>query len=350
MGQASDNMRKSMRITLFAASILLCSGLCLARTDHRKPFADLIWRKALMSGAEIPMRADMTIRDRVQGRTTVTGARVIQGPRGLYRVEFTAPAEARGRIVISDGRAFWAADPNQKLVVKTAVVTGTGQGARRTDPLIEKNYRIVLLSDHEMVAGRAAYLLELSPRLPGKSSQRRWIDRRTFKTLRIETRFSDGVLSRVIAYSHVTLPAPVSMIDFTFPSSTLRIVDRSTPSEFVPGRDLSTRARQLGLEPHGPLGFHLMQMTSGLVGDKTNMQLLYSDGVESISIFVQDGGQTAQVVPANWQRAYLNGTVVFRETTGHNSVLVWSGHGHRFTALSHLQPDTLWTFLESFLK
>lgn len=343
---------KRIHLGFVTAAGLLCAGAVFAQPrGHGDSEADLLWRKSIEVGAETPMRADMTITERILGATTRTTAHVVQSEGGRYRVVFSSPPDAQGRVVASDGAAFWTFDPKLKLLVKYAQVSGTGQGARRTDPLVERNYRIALLSDRDSIAGRPVYVLALVPRLAGKSSQRRWIDRRTFKTLRIETRYADGVVARVIAYSNVELPAHVARADVAPPATTgRRLEDRTTPAVFVPASDLPIRVRELGLGMNGPLGFHLMQITSSAVGGKENLQLLYGDGVGSISIFAQLGGRTPRTIPVDWRRTSIHGTTAFTETTGHTNVVVWSASGHRFTVISHLAPDALQTFLMGLVK
>jgi len=347
----TNKTTKTTLPVLLTAVILLWAGFLASRASQDGERAVELWRKSLISGATTPMRARMTITERIHGRTTTTVAQVIQGTGGRYRVAFTQPRDAAGRIVTSDGRVFWTYEPTKKLLTKNAQVSGTGQGALRTDPLIEDNYRIRLISDSAVVAGRPAYQIELTPRQVGKSRQQRWIDKATFKTLRIETRFADGVTARVIDYSEVTLPALVKQIDFQpLRMPGLRVEDGSTPASYIPASQVRDRARALGLTSDAPLGFRLLQITSVEVGDKPNLQLLYSDGIETVSIFAQDGGRTPKIIPVNWQRESVNGVLVFQEKSGHTNTFVWSANGHRFTAVSHLQIDALNLFLSGIIR
>ena len=156
---------------------------------------------------------------RKHGQTFETRAHVEQGAKGRYRMEYTFPASTRGRIVFSDGNTQWQAEPGRNLLASTDLIPENEQNERNTEDLLARNYRIALVSDEETIAGRRAYLLELLPRQEGKSSQKRWIDRETNKTLRIETHYPDGILARMIAYNVTALPAHIAPSDFAPPAN-----------------------------------------------------------------------------------------------------------------------------------
>ena len=124
------------------------------------------------------MRAEMLMTQRRHGKTITTQAHIVQGPMGKYRMEYLLPVEAKGRIVFSDGRSNWQVEPGGNTLAKTNMVVMSEQRDRELERLIESNYSITLVSEKAEPAGRPAYLLDLTPRLAGKSSQRRWIDQR----------------------------------------------------------------------------------------------------------------------------------------------------------------------------
>src|SRR5579872_5124471 len=184
----------SVKALLLSLGLLAVLGLGLAHRRVAQGDVLTIWRKSLAEGEDTPMRAEMVMTQRRHGITYTTQAHIVQGARGRYRMEYVLPAEARGRIVFSDGQTNWQYEPGRNLLAKTTMVAISEQKDREAETLIESNYRIVLVSDRASTAGRDAYLLDLLPRHAGKSSQRRWIDKRTYKTLRLETHYTDGIL------------------------------------------------------------------------------------------------------------------------------------------------------------
>lgn len=340
-------------IGLFLLSALLLTVLGLHHPWRPEPSGDAltIWRKSLTQGADTPMRAEMQMTQRHHGITYPTEAHIVQGAKGRYRMEYVLPEEARGRIVFSDGETNWQYEPKQNLLAKTPMVAMTEQKDREVEELIESNYQIALVSDQAQAAGRPAYLLDLWPNMEGKSSQRRWIDKQTYKTLRIETHYTDGILARMVMYDHVALPATVTDADFLpMHTKTTHIVDPPATEFSLATRVIPTRYANLGLKSQAALSFQLIEISSSQIDNAPAIQLLYTDGIETVSIFVQNSHESISSVPSNWQALTIKGHPAFQNLDGHLDAITWIENGHRYTAVSHLTPHALQTVVESQLS
>ena len=333
-----------LTVALLAGVVAVWRGAVVMR--QRSPRG--IFHASITRGADVPMRAELTMTWRKHGQTFTTRAHVVQGAKGRYRMEYTFPADTSGRIVYSDGNTQWQVEPNRNLLAATDLIPESEQNERDTEDLLAQNYRIALVSDEEKIEGRCAYLLELLPRQEGKSSQKRWIDRETFKTLRVETHYPDGILARMIAYSVVALPAQVAPSDFAPPANLkLRRVTASGTSQTFATRNTEVAAQGLGLRAEGALGFRLTQIASSSVESAKTAHLLYSDGIESVSVFVQNGGAPALTNAPGWHSVTINGKPAFENLDGHLDAIVWTQGKYRYTAVSHLGPKALQTFVSS---
>ncbi|HLK61166.1 MAG TPA: sigma-E factor regulatory protein RseB domain-containing protein [Chthonomonadaceae bacterium] len=342
--------KRFLLLLLLPFGLLAALGLGYRQQPEAQGDALAIWHKSLTQGADAPMRAEMTMTQRQHGRTLTTQAHVVQGARGRFRMEYILPVEARGRIVFSDGQTNWQYEPLQNLLAKTTLVPMSEQRDREVEALIESNYRMALVSGRESIAGRSTYVMDLLPHHAGKSSQRRWIDKQTYKTLRVETHYTDGILARMVTYDQVTLPAVVAEADFlpmqaknmqvvSTPASSVNILTRAIPEQFA----------SLELKPEAALGFQLIQVSSSEIDRLPATQLLYSDGIETVSIFVQQGDQAVLTVPANWKKLAIRNISVFENIDGHLDALTWIRNGRRYTAVSHLTPSALQSFVTSQL-
>ena len=310
-----------------------------------------IWRKSLTLGTETTMRAEMTMTRRRHGITYTTQAHIVQGSHGRYRMEYMLPTEARGRIVFSDGHSNWQYEPAQNLLSKTELPVPSEIKDRDAETLIESNYRIVLVSDQATAAGRPAYLLDLLPKHAGKSSQRRWIDKLTYKTLRIETHYTDGILASLVAYDQVALPAVVTAADFQpMQAAGIRHTSTSMSAQDVPSRDFDRIAARLHLKTHLELGFELIGIGVSALNKVRTTQFLYSDGIETISIFVQKAETNLTNAPDHWQKLTVSGVPVFQNIDWHLNTLVWARDGNRYTAVSHVVPRGLQIIVASELQ
>ncbi len=339
------------RVGFFGLPIVLLAVLLFAWRGARyvqehDPRA--ILHRSIIEGADVPMRAELTMTWRRHGIAHITQAHVVQGAKGRSRTEYLLPLEARGRLVYSDGHTQWQYEPRRSLLATTTLLPEDERNERDTEDLVSQNYKIVLVSDDERVAGRRAYLLELLPRQEGKSSQKRWIDRETFKTLRIETHYPDGILARMVAYTSVTLPATVTPADFAPPSlpGMQRVASPPTSNDY-PLRNPASSARSLGLSMNGALGFRLTQVASSSVESAQTAHLLYSDGIESISVFVQNGGPPVFAHAPGWHAITIRNRTAYENLDGHLDAIVWTQGRYRYTAVSHLGPIALQQFVGS---
>jgi outer membrane lipoprotein-sorting protein len=310
------------------------------------PDAVAIWRRSVRIGEETPMRAVMSLTLWKGGYAVTTRARLVQGPQGRYRLVYEAPAAARGRVVYSDGKDHWQYEPRRDLLIKTAMAVRTEPEQDASLEQVERNYRIALVSEHATAAGRPVYLLELTPHHAGGTRERRWVDKSTFKTLRVERRYADDSLARLLSYEDVVLPARVSASEFQPERGPkTRVVSAPGTQNAQPVKALADRARSLGLYDDGPLGFRLKHVFISRVGKQSVTQLLYSDGLESLSIFVQKGVRSPSAIPPHWRRIRIGGMTAYQTTGGHTDTLTWMRGGRRYTVVSHLEPEALQTFV-----
>lgn len=288
---------------------------------------------------------------RRHGITYTTQAHIVQGSHGRYRMEYLLPIEARGRIVFSDGQSNWQYEPAQNMLARTELPVPSEIKDRDSEALIESNYRVVLVSGNAATAGRSAYLLDLLPKHSGKSSQRRWIDRQTYKTLRIETHYTDGILASLVNYDQVALPATVTEADFQpMQATSIRHFSAPASAQEIQSRDFVRVAAEHRLKSQLDLGFQLVGIGVSALNNTPTRQFLYSDGIETVSIFVQKAGVDIVDVPEHWQRLTVSDVPVFQNIDGHLNTLVWTRSGHRYTAVSHLMTRGLQSVIASELQ
>ncbi len=278
-------------------------------------------------------------------------ARVVQGSHGKYRMEYELPVEANGRIVTYDGETNWQYDPTGNSMTGTSIPATPGQMDSEVESLIKANYTLSLAPERARVADRKTYVLDLTPKCAGKSSQRRWIDCQTFKTLRIETHYTDGILAQMVAYTDIQFPTFVNASEFK--AVNVHGAKRKPPiavqsplrTRIIPSKYVDT-----GLNAQADPGFSLVQKSTSLINGQTAEHFLYSDGIETVSVFVQRGASGPLQVPSNWRRIELRGRSAFENLDGHLDAITWNNRGFRFTAVSHLTPEALKQFAQSEVR
>lgn len=312
-----------------------------------------IWRRSQTLGADRPMRAQFALTIWRDGQSFATLAQVTQGAKGSYRMVYEAPPSARGRIVWVHNRSCWQYEPAKNLLTRTELPALDLSSRQTAYQQIARNYRISLVSDRDAAAGRPAYLIELTALSGGKGRQRIWVDRATFKSLRMETYYADGTLARLITYSNVVFPAHIpdaEMKPAVGPSVRRREFTLSAAMRESGSRAMAERARSVGLTAEGPLGFRLERIIRSRVGRKQTLQLIYSDGLETLSVFVQENGAPFRQPSAGWRAVPMKQITAYRRLQGHTSTLLWTHRGRRYTAISHLEPSAMETFVREQIR
>lgn len=312
-----------------------------------------IWRRSQTLGAERPMRAQFSLTIWRDGQSFATLAQVTQGANGSYRMVYEAPPSARGRVVWVYDRSYWQYEPSKNLLTRTELPAQDARSRQTAYRQIERNYRIRLISERDAAAGRPAYLIELAAVSDGKGRQRIWVDRATFKALRVETYYADGTLARLITYSNVAFPANIpdsELNPVVGPNVRRREATLSAAMRESSSRAMAERARSVGLAAEGPLGFRLEQVMVSRVGKKQTLQLIYSDGLETLSVFVQENGAPFRQASAEWRAVPMKRITAYRRLQGHTSTLLWTQHGRRYTAISHLEPSAMEAFVREQIR
>ncbi len=335
------------------AQCIFCPHFLFAQDlPNNQPMTAMnVWRKSITTGTGQPLAADICILQRVNGKNTVTKASIKLGSMGKYHIVYMEPKEMMGREIIADGNYFWQIDPAAHTLLKLLQVTGTGQGGRSTDPLIEQNYKITLVSQSAHHQGIPCYLLLFTPEHFGMSTQRRWIDKKTFRTVHLETRYADDVLFRDVSYSHIRSAKSFPANDFLKPNlKAYKEIDQTTEFDMLSEDKRNIEVKKMGLQSDAPFGFQVVRIAKSLIDGIPNVQIVFHDGVETISVFAQKGGRTAQVVPHGWTKIMIANDPAFRQSVGHTTTIVWSANNHRYSAISRITSENLTAFIAAQLR
>lgn len=266
-----------------------------------------------------------------QGRVTLTrwqGARakseeanVFFRPPHTYRVEFLTPAGEIDRVVLSDGHR------REVQLLKDGSVTGSDEsdsGALLSDEekrgLLLLNYRVTLAGTEKVLA-RSAWVLELTPVVPGKPSQRMLVDRDSHVVLEVR-RVGDGAgaTTQFTRFEpNVLLPDALFSWLSPLPSDA-----EATPEALSP---------EAGWPSTLPGGFSLASSSAFEVNRQRVRQYRYSDGLSYLSLFV-----TAVPVSAP------EGSVSPSDPIGPQApeaVRQWRSGSHYFTAVGELTEPLL---------
>jgi sigma-E factor negative regulatory protein RseB len=160
-----------------------------------------------------------------------------------------------------------------------------------------------------------------------------WIDTRTGLPLRREVFDSGSRLVRASAFVELHLGGAM-------PSASAPTVTAPAPETLL-GRAQVARLRQAGwvLPAQLPGGMVLYDVRQEGAGDDVVVHLSYSDGLSTVSVFVQNGRLATHTL-SGWSRSRMGGPVYVHDY-GLGRRVTWNGHGRVYTVVADAPPGAV---------
>ena len=253
-----------------------------ARQTRLRAQALLLWSDAAQD--RIPHTGRLVTSTYAGNRPVTSEVSILRVGPQRSRVEYLTPP-MRGTVVIEDGGLTLRYDPLQNVLHAERPRSLDETQRRRYLAQLMRNYPPRFLR-RAFVAGRPAVGLELAHRLTGRVARRLWVDEATGLVLRSQDYRLDGQVVTATTYQEVRYGGPIPM-PLAMPSPTrLRVVHHEAPP--VAEADLTRAFGAAILRPrYLPEVFAYEGSFRGrcsCCGDPM-AQMLYSDGLRSISVF-----------------------------------------------------------------
>lgn len=216
---------------------------------------------------------------------------------------------------------------------------GAAEGPARE---LEEKYTVEVRGT-ERLLDRPASRVEVRRRDDGLLRERLWVDEETGLLLRRETLHGDDLLRMAVYVSlDLTRPAPEAAAPATPDAVPLRARDQGVQTVRPRGLDALRRAGWIvpeslpgGYEADG--GFALSS------GDSQPLQLVYDDGLYTVSLFAQPGAPDLGslpdgAVPARW-RGIPEGSAAYEWPGAVPQRLVWGADGTTYSLIGDAPPD-----------
>jgi sigma-E factor negative regulatory protein RseB len=177
------------------------------------------------------------------------------------------------------------------------------------------------------VLGRAAHGIAVTPKDQYRFGYRLWLDQQTGMPLKTQLCDSTGRVIEQIQFAHLEMPdsIPDSALTPSMPLAGMRVIRHLAHDESA-AKDAGFRAVDL------PPGFHLLMAGARVLGGSGDpvMQLVYTDGLATVSVFVEPG-VAASLLPQAPELARVGSGFAF-------SLVV---QGHQVTAVGEVPEQTV---------
>jgi sigma-E factor negative regulatory protein RseB len=224
--------------------------------------------------------------------------------RSSHIVHFFDGAGPRERVLTLDGRArefIRHGDEVQCLYPKLRRVVIEQAGPRATFPALGQvglsrvlEHYLLTEGDVERVAGVECRVLHLAPRDALRYGYNLWVEPNSGLLLKVQVLDGeDGVIEQ-IAFSDVRIGEPVNLAELKPSWSTAGWEVVRHPSHQI---ELSRQ----GWSITAPEGFHVMTEVERRLGNDSTqaaLQAVYSDGLATVSVFIEPGAALADPEPA----------------------------------------------------
>ena len=196
--------------------------------------------------------------------------------------------------------------------------------------LLRRNYQLMLGAHHQSAE-------EVVARRPdGSVAARFWIDRTHRLATRREVYDVDGTLVRATAYVDLTVGT------IALPT-VAQAAERATEERLDAAAVAALRGEGWVLPAQFPDGMMLVDVRRQNAGAETVLHLSYTDGLSTVSVFVQPGRlETKQL--GGWRREQMGGRVYVHDD-GLARHVTWSGRGRVYTIVADASPRTLATLV-----
>ncbi|MFI4889949.1 MAG: MucB/RseB C-terminal domain-containing protein [Steroidobacterales bacterium] len=192
---------------------------------------------------------------------------------------------------------------------------------------VDQFYRLDPLPDAR-VMGRPVHGIAVSPRDQYRFGYRLWLDAQTAMPLKTQLCDSSGRVIEQIQFAHLEMPdnIPDSALTPDMPVAGMRVIRHGAHDESA-ARRAGFRAIEL------PPGFHLTMSGARVLGGAGDpvMHMVYSDGLATVSVFVESARADTPAVPSARPLARVGSGFAF-------STVV---QGHQVTAVGEVPAQTV---------
>ncbi len=302
--------RRLLVLALALGAVALAVGApgAASASSGSQPEAVALLQQALQAQDAIAYSGVQQVWDR-GGPTRTIGIAHLPGSGTLLQVEDDVDGSTA---------AGFAAGTDQPAISPSTILS-----------LLASSYRLAV-SGTDAVAGRATVVVTASDE-DGRPMARFWVDSRTGLLLRREAFDSSGQLERSAGFEQVSMTA-----------TRVQHLPPLLPAAHGPGlqqADLATWC-QHGRSCPQQIGRLSLVDARPVEGTETStLHLTYSDGVNAVSVFEEQGRMPAQ--PLVGSKALTMAGFPVQVFPGSPDRVVWSGDGQVFTVVADVPADVL---------
>jgi sigma-E factor negative regulatory protein RseB len=325
--------------------MFLASALLLSTTPATaSPEGNALLQRAVVADDATSYTGTLTSVVYTSDRAESTVVNVDHLAPSQWRIWYVAPADAYGRLIISNETVTYQYEPSANKVYANNWSTSSLELGDALDTArVEKNYA-VQIGAGTSVAGHAAHILTMSSKHAGTLVERLWIDDQTDLILRRETYHADGTIASKASFDNVRAvkTLPKELFDLSIPAG----------MTLVPGATYATKAASdvaatssltftVVRPKYLPEGFSLAHESVGVHDDVQTLQLVYDDGLRDFSLFENATGRMPKFENGLPHPISVGDDDGFYAEIGGETIVTWNAGGLNLTLVGDLPAKEL---------
>jgi len=260
-----------------------------------------------------------------------------------WRIWYVAPADAYGRLIISNEAVTYQYEPSEnKVYSNNWSSSAVGLGDNLDTTRIEKNYTIEV-GAATSVAGRAAHNLTMTSKYSDTLVERLWVDDHTGLVLRREIYHADGTIALKTSFDNVRTvkSLPKDLFTLSIPAG-MTLVPGATYAKTASDATATAALSFTVVRPKFlPDGFSLAHESVGMHDAVQTLQLVYDDGLRDFSLFENATGRLPKFENGSRHAITVGGNDGYYAEVGRETILSWNSSGLNLTLVGDLPTKEL---------
>ncbi|MDQ6768208.1 MAG: hypothetical protein M3Z41_10410 [Candidatus Eremiobacteraeota bacterium] len=333
--------RNRSLFSLLTLAAVLCfspHAAALSATDGRSLYA-----QAVEADDRVSYSGTLTtvVYEGDDDRASSTVTRIEHKAPSLWRIWYLAPADAYGRMIVSNESLTYQYEPSRNRVISHDWnETAPGVAAPVNLPQVESNYSVDI-GPATSVAGRKVMSLSLVSKHTGSLVQRLWVDDQSKLILRRESYSSEGNVASKSSFDgiRVGVDLPQDLFGLTVPKGMTLVPGASYGKATTDVNDL-VRGLNFKFAPpkYLPDGFVLERGSLASHDGIDTVEFVYSDGLRTFSLFENATGRLPRFEQATPKTIGIGDAQGQYADVGGQTLVSWNAGGLNFTIVGDLSP------------
>jgi outer membrane lipoprotein-sorting protein len=273
-----------------------------------------------------------------------TVARIEHKAPNRWRIWYVAPADAYGRMIVSNESLTYRYEPSRNRVYSYDWNnTAPGILAPVDVTRVEANYSVDL-SPKSSVAGRTTTTLSLVSKHTGALVQRIWVDDQSKLILRRENYMADGSVGAKSSFDsiRVGISLPQDLFNLTVPSG-MTLVSGASYAKTTTNTSELVKSLDFKFAPPNylPNGFALERGSVASHNGVNTVEFVYGDGLRTFSLFENATGQLPRFNEGESEPIEIGAASgKYAEVSG-QALASWNAGGLNFTIVGDLSTKEI---------